>query len=106
VKGGRVFEEIEDPVGRMRALWETLDGEGLPAAVRLENARQILAILEGLPPVPQAAALVEDHRRRALAAIAFLEGEVRREAELSEAARNLFEAMGAVVRDIGNLPEE
>lgn len=100
-----MFEEIEDPVGRMRALWETLDRQEFPATVRLENARRILAILEGLPPVPQAAALVEDHRRKISAAIAHLAAEVEREAALDAAARELFEAMGAVVKDLSKLPE-
>ncbi len=100
-----MFEEIEDPVGRMRALWETLDHPELKAAVRLQNARQILAILEGLPPVPQAAALVEDHRRRISSAIEHLAWEAEREEALTAAARDLFEAMGAVVRDLEKLPE-
>ncbi|MGC8763783.1 MAG: hypothetical protein ACP5VN_09175 [Acidobacteriota bacterium] len=101
-----MFEEIEDPVGRMRALWDTLDREELPAVARLGNARQILAILTGLPPVPEAEALVAAHRRRISEAIAALSAEAEREEALRAAARELFEAMGAVVRDLEKLPPE
>jgi hypothetical protein len=101
-----VFEEIENPIERMRALWDSVDRVDLSPARRLENARHILSILDGLPPVPEAAALVASHREKILPVLARLERDAARESELSAAADELFDAMGATLRDLRDMTRE
>ncbi len=101
-----MFEEIENPIERMRALWDTLDRGEIPAARRLENARHILSVLDGLPPVPEAAALVATHRQKILPVVARLERDAARESELAAAASELRDAMEATLRDLRDMTRD
>ncbi len=95
-----MYENIENPVERMRVLWRSLNDQELSLAQRLENARAILAILDRLPKIPEAKALVNEHREKILPVIAELETLVSTVRERRRAEGELMDLMDGMIADL------
>ncbi len=95
-----MYEEIENPVERMRALWASINDQGLSLEQRLENARAILNILDHLPRIPEAEALVDEHREKILPVIAELELLVETAEMRERKERELMDLMDGMIADL------
>lgn len=95
-----MYEELESPVERMRALWASINDQALSLEQRLENARAIHAILDRLPKIPDAEALVREHREKILPVIAELEVLVETAGRREHAERELTDLMDDMIAEI------
>jgi hypothetical protein len=91
---------MTNPIDRVRALWSTVDDESLSLDQRIANTREMIAIFDALPHVPEAATLVSEYRGRLLPILQYLKERKVRDMEIARAAEELYGAMGAVLEDL------
>ncbi len=95
-----MYEELENPVERMRALWASINDQDLSLEQRLANARAIHDILGRLPRIPEAEALIREHRQKILPVIADLEALVETAARREHAEREMIDLMDDMIAEI------